>query len=72
MELYSLPVNDNRKGTYNKVLIEIYEPRKLRAKWTPEAAEDLQAFHSIDAEAELTAALRAELEKIKQDNAFKP
>ena len=29
--------------------------RKLRAHWTPELAQDLEAYHSIDAEAELTA-----------------
>jgi len=31
--------------------------RKLRAHWTPELAQDLEAYHSIDAEAELTALL---------------
>jgi hypothetical protein len=31
--------------------------RKLKAVWTPELAQDLNAFHSIDAEAELTAML---------------
>lgn len=31
--------------------------RKLRAQWTPELAQDLEAYHSIDAEAELTALL---------------
>jgi len=31
--------------------------RKLRAHWTPELAQDLEAYHSIDAEAELTAIL---------------
>ncbi len=33
------------------------EPRKLRARWTPELAQDVQAYHNIDAEAELTALL---------------
>ena len=33
------------------------ETRKLRAHWTPELAQDLEAYHSIDAEAELTALL---------------
>ena len=28
---------------------------KMRAHWTPELAQDLEAYHSIDAEAELTA-----------------
>lgn len=31
--------------------------RKMRAHWTPELAQDLEAYHSIDAEAELTALL---------------
>lgn len=31
--------------------------RKLKAVWTPEMAQDLNAFHSIDAEAELTSML---------------
>jgi hypothetical protein len=31
--------------------------RKLRATWTPELAQDVNAFHNIDAEAELTALL---------------
>ena len=31
--------------------------RKLKAQWTPEFAQDLNAYHSIDAEAELTSIL---------------
>lgn len=31
--------------------------RKLKAVWTPEFAQDLNAYHSIDAEAELTSVL---------------
>jgi len=31
--------------------------RKLRATWSPELAQDVSAFHNIDAEAELTALL---------------
>jgi hypothetical protein len=31
--------------------------RKLRAQWSPELAQDVAAFHNIDAEAELTALL---------------
>lgn len=33
------------------------EERKLRATWSPELAQDVSAFHNIDAEAELTAIL---------------
>ena len=31
--------------------------RKLKASWTPEFAQDLNAYHSVDAEGELTAML---------------
>ena len=31
--------------------------RKLKAVWTPELAQDLNAYHSVDGEAELTAML---------------
>lgn len=33
------------------------ETRKLKAKWTPELAQDLNAYHALDAEAELTSIL---------------
>lgn len=33
------------------------EERKLRATWSPELAQDVSAFHNIDAEAELTGML---------------
>jgi hypothetical protein len=35
----------------------VAKSRKLKAVWTPELAQDLNAYHSIDAEAELTAIL---------------
>lgn len=35
----------------------VAKTRKLKAVWTPELAQDLNAYHSIDAEAELTAIL---------------
>ena len=37
------------------------EERKLRATWSPELAQDVNAFHNIDAEAELTALLSEEI-----------
>ena len=37
------------------------EERKLRATWSPEMAQDVSAFHNIDAEAELTALLSEEV-----------
>ena len=39
----------------------IGETRPLRAIWTPELAQDVAAFHHIDAEAELTALLTQEI-----------
>ena len=35
----------------------VAKTRKLKAQWTPEFAQDLNAYHSIDAEAELTSIL---------------
>lgn len=35
----------------------VAKTRKLKAVWTPELAQDLNAYHSIDAEAELTSML---------------
>jgi len=37
------------------------ETRKMRAMWTPELAQDVSAFHNIDAEAELTALLSEQM-----------
>ena len=35
--------------------------RKLRARWSPELAQDLNAFHSLDAEVELTKILSEQI-----------
>ena len=35
--------------------------RKLKAKWTPELAQDLNAYHSLDAEVELTQILSEQI-----------
>ena len=35
----------------------VAKTRKLKAQWTPEFAQDFNAYHSIDAEAELTSML---------------
>ncbi len=40
----------------DEVVVSVQE-RKLRATWSPELAQDVSAFHNIDAEAELTAML---------------
>lgn len=36
--------------------------KKLKAKWTPEMAQDLAAFHNVDAEVELTGILSDHIE----------
>lgn len=36
-------------------------PRKLRATWSPELAQDVSAFHNIDAEAEMTQILSEQI-----------
>ena len=56
----------------------VAKTRKLKAIWTPELAQDLNAYHSVDAEAELTQmlseyiALEIDLEILEmlQQNAF--
>lgn len=37
------------------------QTRKLRARWSPELAQDLNAYHSMDAEVELTAILSEQI-----------
>lgn len=37
------------------------ESRKLRARWSPELAQDLNAYHSLDAEVELTQILSQQI-----------
>jgi len=37
------------------------EPKKLRARWSPELAQDLNAYHSMDAEVELTQILSQQI-----------
>ena len=56
----------------------VAKTRKLKAVWTPELAQDLNAYHSIDAEAELTSMLSEyisleidlEILEMLQNNAF--
>jgi hypothetical protein len=42
------------------VTVSVIE-RKLRAQWSPELAQDVSAFHNIDAEAELTALMSEQI-----------
>ena len=44
----------------DEVVVSVTE-RKLRAIWSPELAQDVSAFHNIDAEAELTALLSEQI-----------
>lgn len=44
----------------DSVTVSVTE-RKLRATWSPEMAQDVSAFHNIDAEAELTALLSEQI-----------
>jgi hypothetical protein len=48
------------KLTVSSVTVQVTS-RKMKAHWTPELAQDLAAYHSVDAEAELTALLSEEL-----------
>ena len=69
---YQLQPADNSRGDFEDTTGTIKIPeinvslaseaivaktRKLKAQWTPEFAQDLNAYHSIDAEAELTSLL---------------
>jgi hypothetical protein len=61
------PNTFNAEGTPEQVIPEINiqmqssaivaKTRKLKAVWTPEFAQDLNAYHALDAEAELTSIL---------------
>ena len=66
------PVNDPTKGNLpSPVIPEIdikiesipvtAQSRKLRARWSPELAQDLNAYHSMDAEVELTQILSEQI-----------
>lgn len=69
MEIYSLPVNGDYRHTrslmpliYNDILIELYQPKKLKTIWTLQMAQDLEALHGLDKQEELIIALQRELE----------
>lgn len=58
-----LELNDNMGEVsfeLDHVTVEVTE-RKLRAQWSPELAQDVSAFHNIDAEAELTSLLSEQI-----------
>ena len=60
-----LPKNkwkDVYKSIYSLYSYQVQgELRTIRATWTPEMAQDLQAFHNIDAEVGLTALLSQQI-----------
>ena len=61
---YSDLEEDSRMAEVTFVLDQVtvsVETRKMRAQWTPELAQDVSAFHNIDAEAELTALLSEQM-----------
>ncbi len=61
---YSDMEEDSRMSEVSFVLDQVtvsVETRKMRAQWTPELAQDVSAFHNIDAEAELTALLSEQM-----------
>lgn len=71
--LYHVQPRDNARGDFEdnpedsinipEINVElaseaiVAKTRKLKAQWTPEFAQDLNAYHSVDAEAELTSLL---------------
>jgi len=62
--IYSDMEEDSRMAEVSFVLDQVtvsVETRKMRAVWTPELAQDVSAFHNIDAEAELTALLSEQM-----------
>lgn len=59
-DLEANPTMGEVKLTVSSVTVQVAS-RKLKSVWTPELAQDLAAYHSVDAEAELTALLSEEL-----------
>ncbi len=68
---WGLEFGDNRTGDANAAIPEIdikvdsidirAVTKKLKAKWTPELGQDLNAYHNIDAEVELTSILSEQI-----------
>ena len=51
------PISIPEVNVQMKSLAIVAKTRKLKAVWTPEFAQDLNAYHALDAEAELTSIL---------------
>lgn len=62
---YDYNMEENSNIPQVNIDIELLEikakSRKLKALWSSEAADDLKAFHGLDAEAELVAGIAAEI-----------
>lgn len=62
---YDYNMEENTNIPQVNIDIELLEikakSRKLKALWSSEAADDLKAFHGLDAEAELVAGIAAEI-----------
>jgi hypothetical protein len=63
-------VKDTEAGTYQSIpeidikvdsIAVTAQTKKLKAKWTPELGQDLNAYHNLDAEVELTGILSEQI-----------
>jgi hypothetical protein len=60
-------VAENQKNVIPEIDIKVdsvavtAQTKKLKAKWTPELAQDLNAYHNLDAEVELTGILSEQI-----------
>lgn len=65
--------NSEFQITLNLHTVEVEtETRRLRVAWTPELAQDLEAYHNIDAEQELTRILSEEISREIDNNFILP
>lgn len=63
----------SNKISFNINTVEVAgDVRTIRAQWTPEAAQDLQAFHGINVEQELTNMLAEEIGREIDNNFILP
>ena len=50
---------------------KFWNPPKINCQWTVEMAQDLEAFHGIDVEAELSSMLAREIDREMLNNLFR-
>lgn len=53
-DIWKLNLKYGLRNAYRISSVSVGKPRKLKAIWTPEMARDVEAFHNIDIEAEIT------------------